>query len=55
MIQRLVILSEDSVIDTSILPSNLLSQTRVSEMQTPSTVSEKGINLNAMVRELEGA
>ena len=54
MIQRLVILCEDSVIDTPILPANLLSQTRMSEVRVPSTIGEKGVNLNAVVRELEG-
>jgi len=54
MIERLVILSEDSVIDAPILPANLLSQTRMSEVRTPATISDKGLNLNAIVRELEG-
>jgi DNA-binding NtrC family response regulator len=54
MIQRLMILCEDSVIDTQIPPANLVSHTRLSEALPISTVGEKGINLNAMVRELEG-
>jgi DNA-binding NtrC family response regulator len=54
MIQRLMILCEDSVIDTQILPANLMSHTRMSEAIPISTVGEKGINLNAIVRELEG-
>ncbi len=54
MIERLVILCEDSVIDTAILPDNLLNQTRMSEVRTPATIGDKGLNLNAIVRELEG-
>jgi DNA-binding NtrC family response regulator len=54
MVERLVILSENSTIDTSILPSNLLNGTRMSEARMPVTISEKGVNLTAMVREMEG-
>jgi len=54
LLERLVILCEDTVIDTPILPANLLSQTRIAEVRVPSTIGEKGVNLNAIVRELEG-
>ncbi len=54
MIERLVILCEDSVIDTAILPDILLNQTRMSEVREPTTIGDKGLNLNAIVRELEG-
>jgi len=54
MIERLVILCEDSVIDTAILPDLLLNQTRMSEVREPTTIGDKSLNLNAIVRELEG-
>ncbi len=54
MVERLVILCEDSIIDRSILPANLISRPRAAEGRIPTTIGEKGINLNAMVRELEG-
>lgn len=54
MLERLVILGEDSVIDTPLLPANLVSQTRLSAVRTPTTIGDKGLNLNAIVRELEG-
>jgi len=54
MVERLVILCEDSVIDTALLPPNLVNGTRITESRTPTPLGENGINLNAMVRELEG-
>ena len=54
MVERLVILCEDSIIDASVLPANLLNNARITETRTPTPISEKGVNLNAMVRELEG-
>jgi DNA-binding NtrC family response regulator len=54
MVERLVILCEDSVIDSPLLPQNLLNGTRIAENRIPATLGENGVNLNAMVRELEG-
>ena len=54
MVERLVILCEDSVIEPSLLPSNMLAGTRAAETQVPVTLGGGGVNLNAMVRELEG-
>lgn len=54
MVERLVILCEDSVIDTPLLPPNLINGTRITENRTPTPLGENGINLNAVVRELEG-
>ncbi|MGH7933190.1 MAG: sigma-54 interaction domain-containing protein [Candidatus Binataceae bacterium] len=54
MIERLVILCEDSVIDTPLLPPNMVSSTRMAETRIPTSIDEGGINLNALVRELEG-
>jgi len=54
MVERLVILCEDSIIDTSILPANLVSRPRASDSRIQTTLGEKGVNLNAIVRELEG-
>jgi DNA-binding NtrC family response regulator len=54
MVERLIILCEDSVIDADILPGNLVSETRISETRNLPTLGEKGVNLNAIVRELEG-
>ncbi len=54
LIERLVILSEDSIIDAALLPPNLLANTRMRETRVPSNLSEGGINLNALVRDLEG-
>ncbi len=54
MVERLVIMCEDSVIDTPLLPGNLVTAGRMAETRIPATLGEKGVNLNAMVRELEG-
>src|ERR1700735_1239797 len=54
MVERLVILCEDSMIDAALLPPNLVNGTRITESRTTTPLGENGINLNAMVRELEG-
>jgi len=54
MVERLVILCEDSIIDAQLLPPNLVNGTRITENRTPTPLGENGINLNAIVRELEG-
>jgi DNA-binding NtrC family response regulator len=54
MVERLMILCEDSVIDTPLLPPNLIAGTRLAETRIPTTIGEGGIKLNTLVRELEG-
>jgi two-component system, NtrC family, response regulator AtoC len=54
MIERLVILSEGSEIDTHLLPPNLITNTRMADARIPTTLGEEGVNLSALVRELEG-
>jgi DNA-binding NtrC family response regulator len=54
MIERLVIMSEGEVIDADLLPSGMVATTRASENHVPATLTEGGVNLNAIVRELEG-
>ena len=54
MVERLVILCEDSIIDAPLLPPNLVSGTRMTEALIPATLGERGVNLNTLVRELEG-
>jgi DNA-binding NtrC family response regulator len=54
MVERLVILCENSIIDAALLPPNLVNGTRITESRTTTPLGENGINLNAMVRELEG-
>jgi two-component system response regulator AtoC len=53
MVERLIILCEDSVIDATVLPPNLVAGTRMAQTRVPS-LGEDGVNLNALVRELEG-
>jgi DNA-binding NtrC family response regulator len=54
MVERLVILCEDSIIDAPLLPSNLVTGSRLAETRIPATLGETGVNLNSLVRELEG-
>ncbi len=54
MIERLVIMCEGDTIDTPVLPPNLISSSRMAEAQLPRKIPEAGLNLNALVRELEG-
>jgi DNA-binding NtrC family response regulator len=54
MVERLVIMCEDSIIDIAMLPSSLGNGTRMAETRIPATLGEDGINLNSLVRELEG-
>ncbi len=44
----------DDVIDTAILPPNLVSANRTVESQIPEKLTDAGLDLNAVVRELEG-
>jgi len=54
MIERLLIMSNDDVIDTPILPPNLVSANRTMDSQIPDKLTDAGLDLNAVVRELEG-
>jgi DNA-binding NtrC family response regulator len=54
MVQRLTIMCHDDLIDTSILPPDLLSPNRTIATEIPQKLSETGLDLNAMVHELEG-
>jgi DNA-binding NtrC family response regulator len=54
MIERLVIMCEGEVIDADLLPPAMVATTRASENHVPATLAEGGVNLNAIVRELEG-
>jgi DNA-binding NtrC family response regulator len=54
MIERLVIMCEGEVIDVALLPTSMVATTRASENHVPATLAEGGVNLNAIVRELEG-
>jgi len=54
MIERLLIMSNDDVIDTPILPPILLSSNRTIDAQIPDKLTDAGLDLNAVVRELEG-
>ena len=54
MVERLVIMCEDSIIDIAMLTSSLGNGTRMAETRIPATLGEDGINLNSLVRELEG-
>jgi transcriptional regulator with PAS, ATPase and Fis domain len=54
MIERLLIMCTDDVIDTPLLPANLVSSNRAVESQIPDKLTDAGLDLNALVRELEG-
>jgi transcriptional regulator with PAS, ATPase and Fis domain len=54
MIERLLIICNDDVIDTPILPANLVATNRPVESPIPEKLTERGLDLNALVRELEG-
>lgn len=54
MVERRVILCEDSLIDAELLPPNLVTTTRMAETRIPATLGEGGVNLNTLVRDLEG-
>ena len=54
MIERLLIMSTDDLIDTPILPPNLVSANRTVDSQIPDKLTDAGLDLNAVVRELEG-
>jgi DNA-binding NtrC family response regulator len=54
MIERLVIMCENSIIDTTILPESLVAGTRPLTAQASVPLNGNGLNLNILVRELEG-
>jgi two-component system, NtrC family, response regulator AtoC len=54
MVERLVILCETPIIDTSMLPENLVAGTRPATPPVSVKLSDGGVNLNNLVRELEG-
>jgi DNA-binding NtrC family response regulator len=54
MIERLAIMSDGGEIDTALLPPNLVSNLKLAEPRVPASLGENGVNLNVLVRELEG-
>ncbi len=54
MIERLMILSDGPVIDVTLLPENLSNSSGFAEAQVAAEIGEGGVDLNALVRELEG-
>jgi DNA-binding NtrC family response regulator len=54
MIERLVIMCENSIIDMPILPESLVAGTRPLTAQASVPLNGNGLNLNILVRELEG-
>ncbi|HEY6418806.1 MAG TPA: sigma-54 dependent transcriptional regulator [Candidatus Binataceae bacterium] len=54
LVERLVVMSEGSMIDTPHLPPYIVSSTSVAQVQIPSSIGDDGVNLNLLVRELEG-
>src|SRR2546421_4354039 len=54
LLERLTILCEGSVIDVSLLPENLVSGNSLAEAHVPAIISGSGVDLNSLVRELEG-
>ena len=54
MVERLAILCEGSIIDTSILPENLMAGARPAAPPIAVKLSDGAVNLSDLVRELEG-
>jgi transcriptional regulator with PAS, ATPase and Fis domain len=54
MIERLLIMCTDVIIDTPLLPPHLIAANRTVEAQIPDQLIATGLDLNAIVRELEG-
>lgn len=54
MIERLAIMCGSDEIGESVLPRDLVSGSRMAEARIPETIPEAGVNLTALVRELEG-
>ncbi|HEY6394730.1 MAG TPA: sigma-54 dependent transcriptional regulator [Candidatus Binataceae bacterium] len=53
LIERLVILCDGQLIEAELLPPNLAAASRAS-LHIPATLGEDGVDLNQLVRELEG-
>ncbi|MDO8433258.1 MAG: sigma-54 dependent transcriptional regulator [Candidatus Binatus sp.] len=54
LIERMAILCDGSVIDISNLPENVVAVTRPVVPQIPESLGEDGLDLNQLVRDLEG-
>ncbi|HEX3410009.1 MAG TPA: sigma-54 dependent transcriptional regulator [Candidatus Binataceae bacterium] len=54
LVERMVIMCEDSVIDLALLPANLVNGSRMAEARIPAALGAEGVNLTLLVRELEG-
>jgi DNA-binding NtrC family response regulator len=54
LLERLAILCDGSIIDVSLLPENLVSGSAFAEAHVPAIIGGRGVDLNALVRELEG-
>jgi transcriptional regulator with GAF, ATPase, and Fis domain len=55
LVERLVILSDGPIIDVPLLPENLVNgRCNLVGTQMPTEIGEGGVDLNAIVRELEG-
>ncbi len=53
LVERMVILSEDGTIETSLLPPNI-AHTTSAIAEIPATLDDRGLDLNKLVRKLEG-
>ncbi len=54
MVERLAIMCEGNEIDTPVLPAGIVGSTRMAEARIPDELPATGVNLNGLVRELEG-
>jgi sigma-54 specific flagellar transcriptional regulator A len=54
LIERLIILNDGPLIDVELLPENLRNGCALAENHIPAEIDEGGVDLNALVRELEG-
>jgi DNA-binding NtrC family response regulator len=54
MVERLAILCEDSIIDAALIPESLLASARPATPVIPEKLGDAAMNLNNLVRELEG-
>jgi DNA-binding NtrC family response regulator len=54
LLERLIILGEGAVIDLPLLPENLVNGCGLAEAHIPPVIGQGGVDLNSLVRELEG-
>jgi len=54
LLERLVILCDGPVIDVPQLPENLVNGVTLAEPHMPAAIGDDGVDLNGLVRELEG-